>query len=361
MFTLKSAEVSESSRKIFDRLISPDSGPNFVLGRNKYAQSVAEVLKVDGFIDDYTEEREYLGKPLLRMSELPKNCIVISCVVDASPLVARKRLGNAGINAVIDYFALQRLLPGQIRSVDYSEYNKEDLINNRSKYEWIYGRLADKTSQQVLQKVSQFRYSWNLDCMEGFQLAVDRQYFDDFVPLVPQPVFVDGGGFDGQTTRRFAQRYPDYRRIYYFEPCQKMEKISREKLSDLNSVMIIPKGLSCQNGWVQFDASSGPASKISEQGNEKIEVVRLDDEVTEPVTFIKLDIEGAEFDAIAGAQKHIASDSPILAVCVYHDQRDFWRIPERVLQYNPAYKVYLRHYTEGILETVMYFIPSSST
>lgn len=49
-----------------------------------------------------------------------------------------------------------------------------------------------------------------------------------------------------------------------------------------------------------------------------------------------------------------------MAICVYHDQRDFWRIPERVLSYVGDYDVHLRHYTEGVLETVMYFIPSES-
>ncbi len=46
-----------------------------------------------------------------------------------------------------------------------------------------------------------------------------------------------------------------------------------------------------------------------------------------PLTFIKMDIEGAEYDALLGALKVIQRDRPILAICVYHTQNDIWRIP----------------------------------
>ena len=66
--------------------------------------------------------------------------------------------------------------------------------------------------------------------------------------------------------------------------------------------------------------------------------------------------EGAECDAIEGAREHVTASRPKLAVSVYHDQRDFWRVPETVLKIDDSYKIYLRHYTEGPLETVMYFV-----
>ena len=53
--------------------------------------------------------------------------------------------------------------------------------------------------------------------LRGLTLDLEGQYFEDFVRLGPAPAFVDGGGFDGQTTRRFAERWPDYRRVYYVE------------------------------------------------------------------------------------------------------------------------------------------------
>ena len=85
-------------------------------------------------------------------------------------------------------------------------------------------------------------------------------------------------------------------------------------------------------------------------------VVRLDAEVPDVGTFARLDLEGADCEASEGARKLIRSDHPKLAVSVYHDQRDFWRIPEIALGNDVGYDAFLRHYTEGPLETIMCFV-----
>ena len=77
--------------------------------------------------------------------------------------------------------------------------------------------------------------------------------------------------------------------------------------------------------------------------------------------FIKLDIEGAEQDAIDGAKNTIRKYKPILAICIYHKAEDWYKIPEKVLEIEKDYDIYLRHYMEGIFESVMYFIPKNKT
>jgi len=344
-----------SAQEVVWQKISAGS-PVYILGRNKYAESVVNVFEILGFVDDYTTDKTFLGKPVVRMDGLLKDSLVISTVTDAKPVTAMKRLQESGVHGAIDYFSLLRLMPGRFRSLDYSEHN-QDLCANQSKYEWLYQQLADETSRQTLLNVSRFRFTGDLKSMQAFSVDFERQYFEDFVPFGPAGVFADGGGFDGQTTLRFAQRSPGYHRVYYFEPNPSMLEVSRKNLTGLERITMIPKGLAEQSGVVRFNVD-GSASRISESGTNEIRVTSIDDEISESLTFIKLDIEGAEFGAVAGAQRHITGDHPAMAICAYHDQRDFWRIPERVLQYNPAYDIYLRHYTEGILETVMYFIPN---
>jgi hypothetical protein len=76
--------------------------------------------------------------------------------------------------------------------------------------------------------------------------------------------------------------------------------------------------------------------------------------------FIKMDLEGWELKALQGAVRHIREDHPKLAIAVYHHPSDFWRIPEFILSIRDDYDLYLRHYTEGWSETVMYFVPRKS-
>ena len=85
----------------------------------------------------------------------------------------------------------------------------------------------------------------------------------------------------------------------------------------------------------------------------------IDNLINENITFIKIDIEGTEGMALQCARAHILQDHPKLAVCCYHKVDDLWRIPEQILAMRNDYSIYLRHYTNGLHETVMYFIPDA--
>lgn len=359
MLALDFGEVPRQKREVFDRLMSGLDTAIYVLGRNKYAQRVARIFSVRAFIDDFTTEKVYMDRPVIRMPELPREGIVISCVMDTVPVTALDRLRSVGVREVLDYFTLCRLAPEIFAPVDFCADNARDILENAARYEWVCDRLADDVSKRQFAQVVRFRLSMDPEHMRGFTLALDRQYFEDFLPVHEAAVFVDGGGYDGQTSRQFAAWNGAYRRIHYFEPAPAMMAVSRRNLAALRDVRFVQKGLFCRHDRLRFDTDGGPASSLSATGQAEIEVVRLDDEVPEPITLIKLDIEGAEYDALQGAQGHIRSETPALAVCIYHNQRDFWRIPLQVLEWNDRYRLYVRHYSESIRETVMFFIPHS--
>jgi FkbM family methyltransferase len=343
--------------RIFERLRSSNPARLFVLGRNKYAKSIVHNFDVEGFVDDYTDEQKYMGRPIIRMSSLPSDCVVVSCVVDGRPLTAIDRLYAGKATRVLDYFTLLRLAPELFEQVDYCANNRSDILANLQSYQWVYDNLADEESKISFSKVVQFRYSFDLDFMRGFSLRTDHQYFEEFVKIGNGEVFVDGGAYDGQTTLDFSSKANSYQQIYCFEPAPEMIQISKHKLGHLKNIQFIQKGLFSREDSIKFDATAGSASRISDVGATQIKLTTLDKEVTEPISMIKLDIEGAEFDAINGAVDHIKRSTPTIAICVYHNQSDFWRIPKRIMEINDRYKIYLRHYSEGILETVMFFIP----
>ncbi|RLW68504.1 MAG: hypothetical protein B6D71_13650 [gamma proteobacterium symbiont of Stewartia floridana] len=74
----------------------------------------------------------------------------------------------------------------------------------------------------------------------------------------------------------------------------------------------------------------------------------------------EMDLEGWELQALHGARRHILEERPNLAIAVYHQAADFRTIFEYITGLCPDYRVYLRHYTEGWSETIMYFIPADS-
>jgi FkbM family methyltransferase len=144
------------------------------------------------------------------------------------------------------------------------------------------------------------------------------------------------------------------------EPSKENLILAEENLKNFQNVNFISKGLSNQKDTLRFDTGSGSASSISENGTIEIEVDTLDSLVNEKVTFIKMDIEGAEALAIEGMKNHIINDYPKMAISVYHKVDDLWKIPEQILAIRDDYDIYIRHYTEGTDETVMFFIPKKT-
>jgi len=118
-------------------------------------------------------------------------------------------------------------------------------------------------------------------------------------------------------------------------------------------------GLSNKIDQLNFNENSGSSSSIIKNGQNIISTSTLDLLISEPVSFIKMDIEGWEMKAIEGCINHIINDTPKLAITVYHNASDFIEIPKYILSFNNNYNIYLRHYTSGWSETVMYFVPKA--
>ena len=237
---------------------------------------------------------------------------------------------------------------------------KENFENNREQYEKIYELLADEKSRNTFEKVINFKISFDFDFMQGFTNNHEGQYFDkEIVPEIKNIRFVDGGGYVGDTATEIIKNYPDFEKIYLFEPIKQHLDIAKRELAHLEKINFLQLGLSNKKATLEFNEEKS-FSSIYGKGNLKIEVDTIDNIIKEKVDFIKLDIEGAEQDALLGAQETIKKYHPVLAVCIYHKAEDWYKVPEMILTIRDDYDVYLRHYMEGIFESVMYFIPKKN-
>ena len=92
-----------------------------------------------------------------------------------------------------------------------------------------------------------------------------------------------------------------------------------------------------------------------EIGEVKIEPV--DAIVDRPPTLIKMDIEGAELDALKGARRSIIEGRPVMTISAYHRATDLIDLPDFVLGLDRGYRIGLRHHTEERWDTCLYFLP----
>jgi FkbM family methyltransferase len=329
----------------------------YLLGRNEHALSCMQWATIDGIVDDFaTSGSTWNGSPVLRANDLPKGAIVVNCSMSIRPVSAHARLAGIDGVRVLAYSDLIRAEP-LFPLPDFVNAFRTDYVDNEEQWAFVSSSLADAGSVSVLNALMLYRLTGDYTHMSQFSVRFDQQYFDPVIRLSNSEVFVDCGGFDGDTALQFRSRVAEYKRIYLFEPSPTNLAKARARLSDLENVSLVPLGVSDVAGTLSFDPSGGSASAVNAAGSMKIDVVSIDDHISELVTFIKMDLEGWELQALKGARKHILADHPKLAIAVYHRPSDFWLIPEYVLGLRDDYDVYLRHYSEGWSETVMYFVP----
>jgi len=199
------------------------------------------------------------------------------------------------------------------------------------------------------------------------QNAIGTPYFDPAIVLPKyDEVFIDAGCFDCNTSVDFTKwNNAEYKKIIAFEPNPEQYSVCREFVAGggICNMTIYPYGLWNENAELSFKntgTNAGVAACIAstlEGDIIKIKVVKLDDILNgDEATFIKMDIEGAELNALKGAEQTILKYRPKLAICVYHKPEDIWEIPAYILSLHKDYKFYLRHYSIGPADTVLYAV-----
>jgi FkbM family methyltransferase len=330
--------------------------PCYVVGRNAEASALIGRVRLDGIVDDFAPPGTvWNGLPAVGMAHLPPDAAVINCSTSISPVAVARRLADAGIEAVVSIHELVAASDGAIGLPDFVREQREDWHQFAAEWAGIFETLADAASRQTLMDVLRYRLTANAAFMREYDVRTHQQYFEPFLDLRSE-VFIDAGGFDGDTTEEFCRRCPDYRQVHLFEPAARNMRAAKVRLAGYRDIAFHSEALSDEEGQISFDTEAGSASAVAAGGAEIVRMTTMDLALADPVSFIKMDLEGWECKALAGCERHIRQDRPKLAIAVYHrasDFRDVWRY---VRSLHPDYRVFLRHYTQGWSETVMFFI-----
>lgn len=353
-------QVKKSNKELIHSFISKESaGKRYALARNEHSEALSRAVELDAFIDDFAEPgSRWHDKPVVRIEDTPPDAIVINCVMSISPVSAAKNLEKAGLTHILSYADLYNAFPERFEVPPIVRETREDYENHRAGWEEIEQNMADEESGKTLRDLLSYRLTGDYSSMYSYSVRLNDQYFEDFLNLGPGEVFVDCGGFDGDTAQEYCRRYPGYKKIYFFEPFPGNLENAKKRLKDFPDIEYIEMGVSDKDEILRFDPS-GSASAINMSGAVEIKVTTIDGYIDEKITFVKMDLEGWELKALEGCRNHIENDHPKLAIAVYHRPQDFREIYEFIKNLRSDYDVYLRHYTEGWSETVMFFVPKA--
>jgi FkbM family methyltransferase len=292
--------------------------------------------------------------PIIKPAELkefyPDSIVIISC--DKARDVVYSQLIELGFSPeqIIKY-------PKQLlATMDMDEFE-----NYLAGYERAYDFLSDPVSRNIiLQRIRCYLFGTPMEKSDS------PQYFErGLFELSNDEIFIDGGFFTGDTTEEFLrQTNGNFKRIYGFEPDKYcVSKIDDAVLCNPN-IKIVPKGLYSEETTLKFATTGGFSQTsggniVTEDGANVsfIPVTSLDvffANTNDHPTFIKLDIEGSEREALLGMRNAIQRARPKLAICAYHKPEDIYDLYELIREFRSDYKFCLRHYANYLWETVLY-------
>lgn len=304
--------------------------------------------------------------------------IIVASVIYEREIV--EQLKRYKFTKILPMSYLNYLYPNIFDFRDYqAKYTSLFQTNAKAKIKQLYSYLKEPESKRILNKIIGYRLK-NYCSVKMDEITTTKpQYFDqDVIKLSRNEVFVDGGAYDGDTIGVIVKKKswenwkiiafePDYKN---FASLKKFVTKSRKKRTEIvrsglwkQTDQLSFFGLGTPESGIgdekKFDSWSGTIKKTSKIAKvEKLSVVSIDEYFwdKEVPTYIKMDIEGAEKEALMGAKKIIKKYKPKLAICIYHKPSDLWEIPLLIKKLNPDYQLYIRHYSREVCETVCYAV-----
>ena len=354
---LASGQAAFTARRLHELAIVGDAEE----GRRLFVLCAERGISVRAIVDD--DPRKH-GMVLDSCRVLPTASL--DALDRATPIVVAshrvlqpvERLRRAGFTEVAPFALLQVLDPDRFPPHAFYAGLIDDLLEHRDRYVDLAARLADDTSRHVL------------DAVVGFRLTLDAEWLRPIVEpdlYAPQglltyqedEVYVDAGAYDGDTIKLFIERVRGrFGRILAFEPDPATFARLVANFSAEGRVEPFNMGLHRTRAVLHFDNAGTRGSTLVDGGGGEILVTGLDEVARgERVTYVKMNIEGAEIEALRGAARTIGRWRPKLAVSAYHRPADLWRVPATIHEIDPRYRLHLRQHDGGIIESVVYALP----
>jgi len=218
--------------------------------------------------------------------------------------------------------------------------------------------LSDDLSKSLFESILDYRISGDVEKLPQV-LGIEEQYLPMDIPVVPRPMkLLDCGAYVGEIIEYSRNLNFEIESIYAFEP----DPLNYSKLADCVSAsnltgqaLAFQMGVGERTEQLRFSADGNLGAAISEDGDVVIQVVQLDEFLTDAeINFVKMDIEGAEQGALIGMKNILMQQRPNLAISAYHKPQDLWTLGHWINELNLGYRFSIRCYGHQCFDTVLY-------
>ena len=331
-------------------------------GAKAYEHLTEEGIEVIAFIDDF-KTGEYFGKPIIKLKDL-EHYKVDAYFIGTAYSVSRifdyiEKLKSMGISDDI-YISFVIPAPTPIYDLSKPPYDIEKYFylfedNEYKRFLERFWKDIIRYCDEPFDKDKFFSipdyFNKGIYSYTNIFLQKDAQkqytYEEMNFDVEKGDIVLDCGANSsksgGTQATYFASKSEDGM-VYAFEPIPRIYNELLEDIKAYKNIIPIQKAVWDENTFTYFtDMSSG--SRASSDGDIKVELIRIDDFVKEynipKVDFIKMDIEGAELNALKGAEHTIKIFKPKLAISIYHKPEHFYEIPMYIKSIVPEYKMWI--------------------
>lgn len=222
-------------------------------------------------------------------------------------------------------------------------FNRNFIKKNADKINAAYS-LFEEDSKQIFAGCINFMFGGELETLKSVTSEKD-EVFNNILNLGTNESYLDLGAYRGDTVEEFLNYCGgEYKSITALEPDRRTYKKLCDYLADIPNSSAVPKAIYSECRTMQFSSKAGRQSTLLQKG-EEIETITVDELCkNKNVTYIKMDVEGAEIEAIEGAKITLENQKPKLNIALYHKSVDVFEIPLKIAEINPEYKFYLRRH-----------------
>lgn len=296
--------------------------------------------------DDFVRGQSFLGYRVKKLSEIEEeygsDFVILVCFGSQIPEVMEHIYE---ISEKHELYAPNVPVVGEgVFDLEYAKANSED-------FQKVYKMLADEQSKKVFENVIRYKLSGELRYLRECESPAEEKF--DLLQIGTEEIVVDLGAYDGDTLVEFLNGTSlQFTKLYAMEPDNKNYRKLKRRLYMIGSALLEAYNVGAwdEDTTITFNMRAGRSSTAS-GGTQRaaryqdIKMMKTDTMLHgQPATYIKIDVEGAEENALRGAAETIANFRPKLNVAMYHRNEDMFRLPLLISELNKRYKFYLRHH-----------------
>ncbi len=298
---------------------------------------VSDIFASDGFV----RQRSFHGKKVISYSNVLEkyrnNMIILLAFGSDLPDVTERFFA---LSAKHELYAPDVPVVGdELFDRTFFEKNADGIAYSRSLF-------FDDESKTLYDNIINYRLSGKIEYLSK-NLTTPELVMNELLHPKNYRFTLDLGAYNGDTAVFLTEYAQNIEKIIAIEPdIKNFAKLSvtaalngkiEPHLSaawDKNEVLLFTKG-----GGRAIKKASGS------QKNAEIAAAPADSFLNgRKPDFIKIDVEGAEREAISGCQNSIKTFSPELQIALYHKSSDIFEIPRIIHELNPSYKLFLRRF-----------------